>query len=92
MIENNFKLIETLLLRLLLLLKVVFTDPEVQEVKDFIDVGEYGIALETLVEIIIEESKPISIEALGLIKEIAALMKLDDKGLQSRLNSCVDID
>jgi hypothetical protein len=92
MTENNFKLIEVLLLRLLLLLKVVFTDSETQEVQDFIDVGEYGIALETLVEIIIEESKLISIEALDLIKKIAVLLELDDKGFQAKLSTCVRID
>jgi hypothetical protein len=60
---------------LLSLLSSALSWSEAQEVRDFVDVGEYGLALETLVDIVTEEEKSISAEALRLIIELADSMR-----------------
>ena len=66
-----------------------FSPSESDEIKHFLDVGEYGIALETLIDIINEEGKSISRRALGLIGELALQMELLDEfesaGLDKRV-------
>ena len=82
---SDYQLIEQIFAQLLFLLKDVFDDLEVDEVKDFIDVGEYGIALDTLVGIIDEESKIVSQEAIDLVKKIAIAMSLDFYFIEKKL-------
>lgn len=69
----DYKLIENLLVRLLSLLVCVFSDSEANEVQEFIDAGEYGLALDTLIDIIDEESKSISQEVVSLAKQLRLL-------------------
>lgn len=82
----NYELIEKLLDRLLILLKNTINDTECNEVQEFIDVGEYGLALETLIAILIEESKVVSVEVLGLLKESAIAMSIE-VDLEREINS-----
>jgi len=72
---NDLAAIESSLTLLLSLLSSALSGSEAQEVRDFIDVGEYGLALETLVDIVTEEEKSISAEALRLIIELADSMR-----------------
>ena len=81
----DYRYIEELLLRLLGLLLEIFTDSEICEVRDFIDAGEYGLALETLVDIVIEENKLVSKESLALVCELADVMGLDKKVFEEKL-------
>jgi hypothetical protein len=63
--------------RLVQLLKEVtgsFTTDEAKEVSDFINVGEYGLALQTLIDIVLEEKKRISPCALQIIEELVMVM------------------
>lgn len=85
MTNTNYQYIEELLLRLLTLLTSVFTNSEKAEVQEFIDVGEYGLALETLIDIVIEEEKIISREASNLVYKLADKMLLDKKVFEERL-------
>lgn len=85
----DYQSIENLLLRLLGLLLVIFTDSEKGEVQDFICAGEYGLALETLVDIVIEENKRIPGEAVVLVCELADLMQLDKKVFEQKLHGHV---
>ncbi|MDA8139177.1 MAG: MafI family immunity protein [Desulfobacteraceae bacterium] len=84
---TDFQYIEKLLVQLLELLKTVFIESERKEVQDLIDVGEYGVALETLVDIIDEENKKIPGEALWLIKNLAKAMHIDEGELDEKLRS-----
>ena len=85
----DYQYIEELLLRLLSLLLEVFADSEKDEVRDFIDAGEYGLALETLVDIVIEENKQIPGESLALVCELADVMQLDKKVFEEKLRGHV---
>ena len=87
--NHNYKNLENLLVRLLALLSEKFSNTEVQEVQEFIDVGEYGLALETLVDIVDEGSKQITSEVLILVKELAEAMEMDDKVLVGKISGYV---
>ncbi|MEH8019580.1 MafI family immunity protein [Rheinheimera muenzenbergensis] len=89
MTTYDYQSIENLLLRLLDLLLKIFTNSERNEVQDFIDAGEYGLALETLVDIVIEENKQISGEAFALVCELADVMQLDKKVFEEKLRGHV---
>lgn len=77
--------IEELLAQLLGLVTKVFVNSEVKEVQDFIDVGEYGIALETFVGIVDEENKAIPEEVLVVVRESAAVMQMEASVFDAKL-------
>lgn len=89
MATYDYQSIENLLMRLLGLLLEVFTDSETMEVQDFIEAGEYGLALETLVDIVVEENKQIPGESLMLVSELADVMQLDKKVFAEKLRGYV---
>lgn len=51
---------------------------EFKEVHDFIDVGEYGVALETLCGIVVEEKKRIHREKYQKISELGQMMGIEE--------------
>lgn len=77
MINNNYEEIEEFLSKLISLLEPICTQIEIKEIQDFIDVGEYGLALETAIYIIIEEKKQISKNIFELINKLANKMSID---------------
>lgn len=81
----DFQYIEQLLLKLLMLLTTVFSESEITEVQEFIDVGEYGLALETLVDIIDEEDKLVEHDVQKLVLEAASAMSLDKEVFLGKL-------
>jgi len=87
--DYDYKYIEYLLIRLLDSLLAVFTADERNEVQEFIDVGEYALALETLVCIVSEENKWISGKALMLICELAGMMRMNKKAIEETLSNHV---
>lgn len=74
--EINYKEIEALFERLFSELKPVLSESEYYEVYHFFDVGEYGLAVETLISILDEERIEkttlieVSIERLKFIMEL----------------------
>ena len=74
---SNFDEIESLLSRLLMIAASVLSDAERAEVQRFIDVGEYGLALETAAAIYAEEKKIATAEVADLIERLAAAMSMD---------------
>lgn len=64
-------------LKELLGLMIDFTDHEVSEVEHFLNVGEYGLAFETLCGIVKEEVRTVSTDGLTMIKELAERMEID---------------
>jgi hypothetical protein len=67
-----------------------FSDSERAEVQAFLKVGEYGLALETLSFILIEESKPVGIALLRGIDEAAEAMQLRDERFMYDLHNFYD--
>ena len=74
---SNFDEIESLLSRLLMIAASVLSDAERAEVQRFIDVGEYGLALEAAAAIYAEEKKIATAEVADLIERLAAAMSMD---------------
>ncbi|MBI3560398.1 MAG: MafI family immunity protein [Gammaproteobacteria bacterium] len=83
--KEDYQHIEELLIRLLNMLVAIFSESELKEVQDFIDVGEYGLALETLVDIVAEENKKIPRAAIVLVKELSTAMLLDESVFDNKL-------
>jgi hypothetical protein len=74
---SNYDEIESLLSRLLMAAAPVLSDAERAEVQRFIDVGEYGLALETAAAIYSEEKKIATAEVVDLIERLALAMSVD---------------
>ena len=74
----DYDLIENLFANLIRLSDGIFREEEVKEVNEFIDAGEYGLALQTYRDIAIEESKIITGEAFAVVHQLAEAMKLRD--------------
>jgi dihydroxyacetone kinase DhaKLM complex PTS-EIIA-like component DhaM len=74
---SNFNEVESLLSQLLIVAAPVLSDSERAEVQRFIDVGEYGLALETAAAIYSEEKKIATAEVVDLIECLAAAMSMD---------------
>ena len=55
---------------ILLALNGTLSAEEEREVLDFVEVDEYGVALETLADIIIEEQKSVSPDAFQAIQQL----------------------
>jgi hypothetical protein len=69
--------VEILLHRVIEAASPPFSQDEKSEVQRFIDVNEYGIALETVVAIYVEEQKVANPEAVALIEEAANAMTMN---------------
>lgn len=85
MTTTDFVKVENLLLQLLNSVELSFNQEELKEVQDFIDAGEYGLALETFSDIVVEENKKIAGVDLDLIKELAAAMDMDREAFHQKL-------
>lgn len=77
--------IELLFSALINSLEDVFTELEILEVKEFLDYGEYGIALETLAGIILEGDNMISKGTFYSIEKLSSLMRVDNTAIISEL-------
>lgn len=82
---SNFDEIESLLSQLLMAATPVLSDAERTEVQRFVDVGEYGLALETAAAIYSEQKKIATAEVVDLIERLAAAMSMDPFPLLERL-------
>lgn len=82
---SNFDKIEELFLDLIAEASKMLTDSECSEIQEYIDVGEYGLALRTAVAIYVEERKIASAEALALIAQLALEMSKDPQPMLDRL-------
>lgn len=75
----NYALLEERLSRLLKSLAHIFSSSETSEVQEFLDAGEYGLALETICGIITEEHKVVEIEVVKQIEELRDTMQLESE-------------
>lgn len=83
----EFDEIESLFARLLAVARTVLSESDCAEVQHFIDVGEYGIALETAVGAYVEAKKTASRETQDLIQRLALAMEMDAEGLLGHLRN-----
>src|SRR5690242_5813708 len=67
-----------------------FSESERSEVSRFLNAREYGLALQTLSYILVEESKPISRDVLREIDHMADAMRLRDERFMYDLHNSFD--
>lgn len=84
-IRHEYQNIEYSLLYILDASSGTLNRSEAEEVRHFVDYGEYGIALETLCAIIEEENREISPELYKRIRELGERM-----GLNSEVWKCLE--
>lgn len=63
----------------------VLSDSELDEIRRYIDVGEYGLALESAVDIYSEERKIPSSDVVILIERLGEMMSMDLASIRYRL-------
>ncbi len=80
--DDHYRDLEHGLWELLTSLNRTFSLSEAREVRDFIEAREYGLALETIAGILVEEKYLIPAEVAGEIKRLADSMNIvDDQGI-----------
>lgn len=82
---TDFTKVENLFVDLFASSSANFSENEMQEVREFIDHGEYGLAIETFVDILKEEKKRPSQQQFDIIASIADAMSIDKGTLFRRL-------
>ena len=55
-----------------------FSGSEKAEVLSFVDVGEYGVAVETAYHIVLEEGKPLTSVSSDLLRQLVGMMGMSD--------------
>jgi hypothetical protein len=83
----DFDKIEALFSKLLDASGGMLSEREQAEIHRFIDAGEYGLALETAVDIFVEEKKKPSAEVVSLIEQLAKSMRIEPGFLTKRLSA-----
>lgn len=84
---SDFAIVESLFSRLLSALNGVFSVSEIAEVSEFVDVGEYGLALDTAVDIFVEEGKVAEDELIVLVQSLATAMELPAAEYSERMRA-----
>ncbi|MCO6517995.1 MAG: MafI family immunity protein [Snodgrassella sp.] len=84
-VEENFG-------NLISLLNKSFISKEIDEIKDFVDYGEYGLALDTLIDIIKEENKEINNGIFQYIAELSNLMEQNMEVITKDLIKYINFD
>lgn len=90
MTATDFVKVENLLLKLMASVEQAFNREELKEVQDFIDAGEYGLALETFTDIVVEENKKIAKADLDLIEDLAVTMAMDQETFHQKLEGFLE--
>ncbi|PIT08955.1 hypothetical protein BGI36_06520 [Snodgrassella communis] len=84
-VEENFG-------NLISLLNKSFISKEIDEIKDFVDYGEYGLALDTLIDIIKEENKEINNDIFQYIAKLSNLMEQNMEAITKDLIKYMNFD
>lgn len=80
-------IIESLFSQLLLALNGVFSVSEIAEVSEFVDQGEYGLALDTAVDVFAEELYVAQDDVIALVQLLATAMELPAAEYSERLRA-----
>ena len=81
----KFETVELMLMELLVAASSQLATSERAEIQRFIDVGEYGLALDTATLIYLEEGKIASAAVFSLVERLATAMSLETDLLLERL-------
>ncbi|EOV6169532.1 TPA: MafI family immunity protein [Citrobacter freundii] len=81
----EYKEIETNLFNLINKLNMCFTQSEINEVVEFIEYNEYGLALDTIIDIIVEENKKINNDIFDMIIKTSNIMELDPDAIGKKI-------
>lgn len=81
----NFAVVESLFSDFLIASKGDLSDSEREEVQSFLDVGEYGLALETAVDIYVEEKRIPLADVVSLFEMLATAMSMKSDLVLARL-------
>jgi lipoate-protein ligase A len=84
--------VEKTLMKLMASVGERFSESEKVEVEEFIDAGEYGLALDVFMDIVEEESKKISLEEIEMAKKAAKEMGIDSGAVENKLLRCTVSD
>ncbi|WP_239349702.1 MafI family immunity protein [Snodgrassella communis] len=84
-VEENFG-------NLISLLNKSFISKEIDEIKDFVDYGEYGLALDTLIDIIKKENKEINNDIFQYIAKLSNLMEQNMEVITKDLIKYINFD
>lgn len=76
---HSFNVVEQKFEDLLSGLSTTFSERETKEVRHFLDVNEYGLALETVCDILCEEKKKVSSIVVTSITELTKVLELKDR-------------
>jgi len=82
---SGFDQIEAGFVRLLASASSVLTETELAEISHFVDVGEYGLALQTAVDVFVEQRKRPPVEVVSLVEELSRSMGMEPAFLVQRL-------
>lgn len=74
--NRNYDAIERSFTDLLDSVSTGFSEEELREIREFPDATEYGLALQTFIDVVVEEQKRIPHHAVTLCEELARLMDL----------------
>lgn len=88
MANRNYDAIERTFTDLLDSVSTGFSEEELREIREFLDATEYGLALQTFIDVVVEEQKRIPHHAVTLCEELARLMDLTQEvDLQAMRNA-----
>ncbi|MEH2922801.1 MafI family immunity protein [Samsonia erythrinae] len=87
--KADYQEIELVFSNLMKSLDGFFVPEELLEIKEFIDYGEYGLALETTIDIVFEERKLITNDSFNLIMKLSSLMHIDKNITSDRLKEFI---
>jgi hypothetical protein len=91
MSKFNYTEHDRLFTELLVSVESVFSEKEANEVRDFVDVREYELALQTLVDIVVEENKRISRDTFDKCEALVRLMNVENSVSLKQLLLRLDI-
>lgn len=83
----KFAVIESLFADLLAQPMTALSNSELEEIREYVDVGEYGLALRTAAAIFREEKQPATPRERELIQRLAIEMSLDPNVLRMNVPS-----
>lgn len=79
MLNHNYDAIQRNFTDLLESVLTEFSEEELREIREFLDATEYGLALQTFIDVVLEEKKRISHRAATICEELARLMNLTEE-------------
>ena len=84
-VVSNFRELDSLFVEFLAQPGSALSASERDEVKEYVDVGEYGLALRTAVAIFDEERKIATADERSLVHRLATAMSIDPEPLLNRM-------